>query len=270
MSGSHVAELGVANERARRLGLHGCRSTAGQSEFRCRPRVGATHSSRSSSARSRSRPAGTRSRRCACASLTSCRGNGGRGADSEPPHTELIARPSARRATASASGAPSARSAARCADRGESEVFISRPDLSSVSARVRGGAFLNTANLQSREPTRNPSDTSRALARRRFAICGSDLHMYEGRTGADAGIVLGHESTGIVEEVGSGGTRPSVGDRVVIPLNVPCGFCRDCEAGKTGFCLTVNEGFAGGAYGCVEMGPYRSRGSGLRIRSDRS
>ncbi|AXK35776.1 aldehyde dehydrogenase [Streptomyces armeniacus] len=89
------------------------------------------------------------------------------------------------------------------------------------------------------------------------AICGSDLHMYEGRTGAEPGIVFGHENMGIVQEVGSGVARVRKGDRVVLPFNVACGFCRNCLAGNTGFCLTVNEGFAGGAYGYVSMGPYR-------------
>jgi glutathione-independent formaldehyde dehydrogenase len=90
------------------------------------------------------------------------------------------------------------------------------------------------------------------------AICGSDLHMYEGRTGAEAGMVFGHENMGIVEEVGSGVARLQQGDRVVLPFNVACGFCANCEKGKTGFCLTVQDGeFAGGAYGYVDMGPYR-------------
>ncbi|MTV26683.1 alcohol dehydrogenase catalytic domain-containing protein [Nitriliruptoraceae bacterium ZYF776] len=88
------------------------------------------------------------------------------------------------------------------------------------------------------------------------AICGSDLHMYEGRTAAESGIVFGHENMGVVEEVGDGVTKLQRGDRVVLPFNVACGFCRNCEANKTGFCLTVNEGFAGGAYGYVAMGPY--------------
>jgi glutathione-independent formaldehyde dehydrogenase len=88
-------------------------------------------------------------------------------------------------------------------------------------------------------------------------ICGSDLHMYEGRTAADPGIVFGHENLGIIEEVGSGVTRLEQGDRVVMPFNVACGFCKNCLAGFTGFCLTVNpSGFAGGAYGYVAMGPY--------------
>lgn len=47
------------------------------------------------------------------------------------------------------------------------------------------------------------------------------------------------------------------GDRVVLPFNVACGFCKNCLAGWTGFCLTVNPGFGGGAYGYVSMGPYR-------------
>ena len=60
------------------------------------------------------------------------------------------------------------------------------------------------------------------------AICGSDLHMYEGRTAAEPGIVFGHENMGIVEEVGPGVTSLKEGDRVVMPFNVACGFCTNC------------------------------------------
>ena len=73
--------------------------------------------------------------------------------------------------------------------------------------------------------------------------------MYEGRTVADTGIVFGHENMGIVEEVGSGVSRVRVGDRVSLPFNVACGFCRNCLAQKTAFCLTVDPPYAGGAYG---------------------
>jgi len=88
------------------------------------------------------------------------------------------------------------------------------------------------------------------------AICGSDLHMYEGRTGAEPGIVFGHENLGVIEETGSGVTSLKQGDRVGMPFNVACGFCKNCVDGFTGFCLTVNPGFAGGAYGYVSMGPW--------------
>ncbi|MFD1562560.1 glutathione-independent formaldehyde dehydrogenase [Haloarchaeobius amylolyticus] len=88
-------------------------------------------------------------------------------------------------------------------------------------------------------------------------ICGSDLHMYEGRTAAEPGIVFGHENMGIVTEVGDAVSSLEVGDRVVAPFNVACGFCENCENGYTGFCTNVNPGFAGGAYGYVAMGPYQ-------------
>ena len=87
-------------------------------------------------------------------------------------------------------------------------------------------------------------------------ICGSDLHMYEGRTAAQPGIVFGHENMGIIQETGPAVSTLKVGDRVVMPFNVACGFCKNCQRGFTGFCNTVNPGFAGGAYGYVAMGPW--------------
>ena len=64
--------------------------------------------------------------------------------------------------------------------------------------------------------------------------------MYEGRTDLDPGMVLGHENLG---ERGRGRravVKDQVGDRVCLPFNIGCGFCRNCEEGLTGFCLTVN------------------------------
>ena len=87
-------------------------------------------------------------------------------------------------------------------------------------------------------------------------ICGSDLHMYEGRTGMESGRILGHENLGVVIEVGPAVDRVKIGDRVCLPFNIGCGFCANCEKGLSGFCLTVNPGTAGGAYGFAGMGPY--------------
>ncbi|MCJ1288739.1 hypothetical protein MMC34_000268 [Xylographa carneopallida] len=89
------------------------------------------------------------------------------------------------------------------------------------------------------------------------AICGSDLHMYQGRTAAQKGLVFGHENMGTIEELGEGVTLLQKGDRVVLPFNVADGRCQNCEEGKTAFCTGVNPGFAGGAYGYVAMGPYQ-------------
>lgn len=87
-------------------------------------------------------------------------------------------------------------------------------------------------------------------------ICGSDLHMYEGRTNMESGKILGHENMGKVVEVGNAVTHIKVGDMVCLPFNIGCGHCRNCENGHTGYCLTLNPGFAGAAYGFAGMGPY--------------
>ena len=90
-------------------------------------------------------------------------------------------------------------------------------------------------------------------------ICGSDLHMYEGRTAVEEGKVLGHENMGIVEEVGPGVQFVKVGDRVSVPFNIACGTCRNCQTGWTSFCTRTNptEGMDGAAYGYANMGPYQ-------------
>jgi glutathione-independent formaldehyde dehydrogenase len=98
------------------------------------------------------------------------------------------------------------------------------------------------------------------------AICGSDLHMYEGRTAAEPGIVFGHEPMGVVDEVGSAVQSIRKGDRVVMPFNISCGFCFNCVRGFWSACLTTNPDTAGGAYGYVGMGPYRGgQAEGLRV-----
>jgi glutathione-independent formaldehyde dehydrogenase len=78
--------------------------------------------------------------------------------------------------------------------------------------------------------------------------------MVRGRTTAPAGLVLGHEITGEVVEVGPDVEFIKVGDIVSVPFNIACGRCRDCKEGKTGICLNVNPDRPGSAYGYVDMG----------------
>jgi len=85
-------------------------------------------------------------------------------------------------------------------------------------------------------------------------ICGSDQHMVRGRTTAPAGLVLGHEITGLVIEKGRDVETLNVGDLVSVPFNVACGRCQTCKEQNTGVCLSVNPSRAGGAYGYVDMG----------------
>ena len=62
------------------------------------------------------------------------------------------------------------------------------------------------------------------------AICGSDLHMYNGfLSDMKKGNILGHEFMGEVVEVGHGVTQLKVGDRVVVPAIIACGKCDYCR-----------------------------------------
>ncbi|MFC6724627.1 glutathione-independent formaldehyde dehydrogenase [Halobium palmae] len=97
------------------------------------------------------------------------------------------------------------------------------------------------------------------------AICGSDLHMYEGRTTIDEGRVFGHEIMGVIDEVGEGVESFEQGDRVVLPFNVACGFCRNCVDDYTAYCENADSETPGGVYGYAQMGPYQG-GQAEKVR----
>ncbi|KQX61545.1 zinc-dependent alcohol dehydrogenase [Angustibacter sp. Root456] len=72
------------------------------------------------------------------------------------------------------------------------------------------------------------------------AICGSDLHLYEVLGPfLSPGDVLGHETMGVVEEVGSDVHHIAPGDRVVVPFNISCGSCWMCSRGLFAQCETT-------------------------------
>jgi threonine dehydrogenase-like Zn-dependent dehydrogenase len=89
------------------------------------------------------------------------------------------------------------------------------------------------------------------------AICGSDLHLYEVLGPfIEEGSILGHESMGVVEEVGSEVTELSPGDRVVIPFNIACGSCFMCEHGLQSQCETTQvreEGMGARLFGYTKL-----------------
>lgn len=75
-------------------------------------------------------------------------------------------------------------------------------------------------------------------------ICGSDLHLMNGFVPTMcAGDVMGHESMGEVVEVGAEARAQglSVGDRVVVPFQMTCGVCEQCQAGNYSVCQTSNR-----------------------------
>ncbi|GIP53683.1 zinc-dependent alcohol dehydrogenase [Paenibacillus vini] len=81
------------------------------------------------------------------------------------------------------------------------------------------------------------------------AICGSDLHIYNGEIlGMYDDYVIGHEPMGIVEDVGPEVTRVKKGDRVIIPFNVACGECFFCKNQLESQCDNANENRDTGGY----------------------
>ena len=96
------------------------------------------------------------------------------------------------------------------------------------------------------------------------AICGSDLHIYNGFIPQLKDEVLGHEFMGVVEEVGASVTRVKKGDRVVVPFTIACGQCFYCSQGHHPSCVHTNpkmygpegdllKGKGGGMFGFTDM-----------------
>lgn len=75
------------------------------------------------------------------------------------------------------------------------------------------------------------------------AICGSDPHLAEGFFGTDVPIGLGHEISGVIEELGERANRKGlkVGDRVAGNFLRFCGTCRPCQDGRQQFCENIQE-----------------------------
>lgn len=78
--------------------------------------------------------------------------------------------------------------------------------------------------------------------------------MVRGRTTAPSGLILGHEITGEVIEVGRDVEFIQKGDLVSVPFNIACGRCRSCKERDTHICENVNPDRPGSAYGYVDMG----------------
>ena len=88
------------------------------------------------------------------------------------------------------------------------------------------------------QPTPGPSEV--LIEVRTMAICGTDLHIYEWNRWAQETIpvplVVGHEFTGVVAELGDGVGGLSLGQRVSGEGHITCGHCRACRAGRRVFC----------------------------------
>src|SRR5579871_1496460 len=85
----------------------------------------------------------------------------------------------------------------------------------------------------------NPHDAIIKVTR--TAICGSDLHLFDGFIPTmEQGDILGHEFMGIVEETGQAVTNLQRGDRVVVPFTIACGQCLFCRKQLWSACDNTN------------------------------
>ncbi|QZS52627.1 alcohol dehydrogenase catalytic domain-containing protein [Rhodococcus opacus] len=106
-------------------------------------------------------------------------------------------------------------------------------------AKTMKAAVLKAPHLVEVEDVPVPTITEPTdilLRVERTAICGTDLHPYEGRLEIESDVILGHEFLGTVEAVGSAVGQLAEGDRVVSSCVVSCGACYQCRRHQPGNC----------------------------------
>jgi L-iditol 2-dehydrogenase len=92
-------------------------------------------------------------------------------------------------------------------------------------------------------PVPRPGSREVLIEVKAVGVCGSDVHYYEhGRIGSYVvlhPLILGHESSGIIVDVGEGVSKDRIGERVAMEPGIPCGVCRECRTGHYNLCSDV-------------------------------
>jgi threonine dehydrogenase-like Zn-dependent dehydrogenase len=102
---------------------------------------------------------------------------------------------------------------------------------------MRANVFRGVDEFGIEEVERPRANAGEAVVRVTLTtICGTDLHIVRGEYPVERGRILGHETVGVVEELGAGVTGYSVGDRVLVGAITPCGQCHACLDGHPSQC----------------------------------
>ena len=103
--------------------------------------------------------------------------------------------------------------------------------------KMRANVFHAPNDIRVEEVPRPHAGAGEAVIRITLTtICGTDLHILHGEYAVKAGLVIGHEPVGVIEELGEGVTGYKVGDRVLVGAITPCGQCRACLSAQRSQC----------------------------------
>jgi len=86
-------------------------------------------------------------------------------------------------------------------------------------------------------------------------VCHTDLHYREGAINDEFPFLLGHEASGIVEEVGDGVTDVAPGDFVILNWRAVCGQCRSCRRGRPWYCFATHNATQKMTLDGIELSP---------------
>lgn len=120
---------------------------------------------------------------------------------------------------------------------------------------MKAAIFKKPGLIEVEEKNLRPLKDDELLIRvKACGVCGTDIHIFHGEEGSapvTPPIILGHEYSGEIVEIGSGIEDFKIGDRVAVDPNMYCGKCVYCRDGKSHLCnhlealgVTVDGGFA--------------------------
>src|ERR1700681_2995355 len=103
--------------------------------------------------------------------------------------------------------------------------------------KMKANVFHGKDDIRVEEVERPRASVGDAIIRVTLTtICGTDLHILRGEYAVRPGLIIGHEPVGVIEELGSGVTGYSVGERVLVGAITPCGQCLACLSGHSAQC----------------------------------